>query len=153
MNCPGSGRYRRRTWGICRGDKSGSTRNESDVRRRTRISRWYMSQRWLYSFQSKATGHGVALSNMRSFQALLHSSHLYWEATQHFGRHGVVMNGEISMDIAQMMKQKRDAVEGLTKGIEMLFKKNKANKPHVIHCCLTVALCLTGHIRQRMGQH
>lgn len=29
------------------------------------------------------------------------------------------------MDVAQMMKQKSEAVDGLTKGIEGLFKKNK----------------------------
>lgn len=31
----------------------------------------------------------------------------------------------VSIDVARMMKQKEDAVDGLTKGIEGLFKKNK----------------------------
>ena len=63
------------------------------------------------------------------------------------------MNGEISMDVAQMMKQKRDAVDGLTKGIEMLFKKNKAETPHVMQSCLTRVLCLTGLLCKGMGQY
>lgn len=36
-----------------------------------------------------------------------------------------MLNGGVSIDVAQMMKQKSDAVNGLTKGIEMLLKKNK----------------------------
>eukprot|EP00210_Caulerpa_lentillifera_P002202 g2116.t1 len=60
-------------------------------------------------------------------KALLHSSHLYAEANHHFSRHGVMLNGGVSIDVNQMMKQKTEAVTGLTKGIEMLLKKNKVN--------------------------
>eukprot|EP01026_Neomeris_dumetosa_P061395 TRINITY_DN5795_c0_g3_i1.p1 TRINITY_DN5795_c0_g3~~TRINITY_DN5795_c0_g3_i1.p1 ORF type:complete len:538 (-),score=98.20 TRINITY_DN5795_c0_g3_i1:200-1699(-) len=57
-------------------------------------------------------------------KALLHSSHLYWEAEKHFSGHGIVVEG-VKVDLDKMMKQKLDAVSGLTKGIEGLFKKNK----------------------------
>eukprot|EP01025_Chloroclados_australasicus_P014736 TRINITY_DN1696_c0_g1_i3.p1 TRINITY_DN1696_c0_g1~~TRINITY_DN1696_c0_g1_i3.p1 ORF type:complete len:498 (-),score=43.94 TRINITY_DN1696_c0_g1_i3:3886-5166(-) len=57
-------------------------------------------------------------------KALLHSSHMYWEAQKHFAGHGVVV-GDVKIDVDKMMEQKSNAVTGLTKGIEGLFKKNK----------------------------
>lgn len=57
-------------------------------------------------------------------KALLHSSHMYSEAKNHFKHHGVIV-GELGYDWATMQKQKDSAVTGLTKGIEGLFKKNK----------------------------
>ena len=59
-------------------------------------------------------------------QALLNSSHLYMEATKHAASYGVMIDGA-RMDIAKMMAQKDKAVDGLTKGIEGLFKKNKVH--------------------------
>jgi len=49
---------------------------------------------------------------------------MYYEAEKHFERFGVKV-GNLSFDWDQMQKQKNDAVSGLTKGIEGLFKKNK----------------------------
>lgn len=57
-------------------------------------------------------------------QALLHSSHMYEEARHVFAKHGVLVDG-VKVDVPAMMKQKDEAVTGLTKGIEGLFKKNK----------------------------
>jgi dihydrolipoamide dehydrogenase len=57
-------------------------------------------------------------------KALLNSSHLFWEATKHFKGFGVNVEG-VSFDWGQIQKQKDEAVTGLTKGIEGLFKKNK----------------------------
>jgi hypothetical protein len=57
-------------------------------------------------------------------QALLNSSHMYYEAAKHFQHYGVTV-GNLGYDWGQMQKQKNDAVSGLTKGIEGLFKKNK----------------------------
>ncbi|KAI8107578.1 hypothetical protein M9435_002606 [Picochlorum sp. BPE23] len=57
-------------------------------------------------------------------KALLQSSHMYAEATKHFGSHGVTVDN-VGVDLGKMMEQKDKAVEGLTKGIEGLFKKNK----------------------------
>eukprot|EP00878_Enallax_costatus_P000678 GHUV01000785.1.p1 GENE.GHUV01000785.1~~GHUV01000785.1.p1 ORF type:complete len:500 (+),score=149.32 GHUV01000785.1:741-2240(+) len=59
-------------------------------------------------------------------KALLNSSHMYYEASKHFKQFGVTI-GEVSYDWAQMQKQKDEAVTGLTKGIEGLFKKNKVD--------------------------
>eukprot|EP01024_Parvocaulis_polyphysoides_P040909 TRINITY_DN3735_c0_g5_i1.p1 TRINITY_DN3735_c0_g5~~TRINITY_DN3735_c0_g5_i1.p1 ORF type:complete len:500 (-),score=88.93 TRINITY_DN3735_c0_g5_i1:206-1705(-) len=57
-------------------------------------------------------------------KALLHSSHMYWEASKHFADHGIVVDN-VKVDVDKMMQQKAGAVTGLTKGIEGLFKKNK----------------------------
>jgi len=57
-------------------------------------------------------------------KALLHTSHMYHEASHHFKTYGIDAQG-LSLNLANMMKQKESAVTGLTKGIEGLFKKNK----------------------------
>jgi dihydrolipoamide dehydrogenase len=57
-------------------------------------------------------------------KALLQSSHMYAEAKHAFQKHGVLVEG-VTVDVAAMQRQKASAVEGLTKGIEGLFKKNK----------------------------
>lgn len=66
-------------------------------------------------------------------QALLQSSHMYAEAKHSFRKHGVLVDG-LAVDLAAMQKQKVGAVEGLTKGIEGLFKKNKV--------CLQQEVCI-----------
>ena len=58
-------------------------------------------------------------------KALLHSSHLFEEARESFGKHGIHINGSVEVDLPAMMKHKASSVTGLTKGIEGLFKKNK----------------------------
>lgn len=60
-------------------------------------------------------------------KALLHSSHLFEEANHSFGKHGIDLNGGVSLNISAMMKHKEQSVNGLTKGIEGLFKKYKVN--------------------------
>lgn len=57
-------------------------------------------------------------------KALLNSSHMYAEAKNHFAHYGVMVK-DLTIDWGAMQKQKADAVSGLTKGIEGLFKKNK----------------------------
>jgi len=57
-------------------------------------------------------------------KALLQSSHHYHDAKEHFADHGIVMGGEVSMDVAKMQKGKAATVSGLTGGIEHLFKKH-----------------------------
>ena len=57
-------------------------------------------------------------------KALLHSSHLYDDALHHMGRHGIKVKG-VELDLGAMLDNKDKVVEGLTKGIEFLFKKNK----------------------------
>jgi dihydrolipoamide dehydrogenase len=60
----------------------------------------------------------------QTHQALLNSSHMYYEAAKHFKGFGVNVTG-LSFDWDVIQKQKDEAVTGLTKGIEGLFKKNK----------------------------
>jgi dihydrolipoamide dehydrogenase len=57
-------------------------------------------------------------------KALLHASHLFQSAQHDFAGLGI-KTGKIELDLTQMMAQKSEAVDGLTKGIEFLFKKNK----------------------------
>jgi dihydrolipoamide dehydrogenase len=59
-------------------------------------------------------------------KALLQSSHLFEEAQHSFGRHGIMVEG-LKLDLDAMMDNKDKAVDGLTKGIEGLFKKNKVD--------------------------
>jgi len=57
-------------------------------------------------------------------KALLNISHHYSEAQNHFNTFGIEFSG-LKINLANMMKQKQSSVEGLTKGIEGLFKANK----------------------------
>ena len=57
-------------------------------------------------------------------KALLESSHMYYEATQHMESHGITVS-EVSIDIDAMLQRKEKIVGQLTGGIKMLLKKNK----------------------------
>jgi len=57
-------------------------------------------------------------------KALLHSSHLFHEATHGMKKHGIEV-GSVKLDLDAMMDHKDEVVDTLTKGIEGLFKKNK----------------------------
>jgi dihydrolipoamide dehydrogenase len=59
-------------------------------------------------------------------KALLQSSHHYHDAKEHFGDHGISIQG-ISMDIDKMQQAKAKTVQGLTGGIEHLLKKHKVD--------------------------
>src|SRR3990167_10250770 len=59
-------------------------------------------------------------------KALLHASELYEAATgAEFATLGIDVKPKLNL--VQMMKQKAESVTALTKGIEFLFKKNKAD--------------------------
>jgi dihydrolipoyl dehydrogenase len=57
-------------------------------------------------------------------KALLHASELFELANKDFAGFGI--DGAVTLNLPQMMKQKDVSVAALTKGIEFLFKKNKA---------------------------
>lgn len=59
-------------------------------------------------------------------KALLHSSHLYHEAGHDFEQFGLSVKG-LDFDLNKVMDSKNKIVEGLTGGIEFLFKKNKVD--------------------------
>lgn len=59
-------------------------------------------------------------------KALLHASEYFEAATKTFPSMGVKISG-LELDLPQMLKQKEDAVEGLTKGVEFLMRKNKVD--------------------------
>ncbi len=56
-------------------------------------------------------------------KALLHASELFEEAETKFEAMGIKTGG-VELDLPTMLGQKDEAVDGLTKGIEFLFKKN-----------------------------
>jgi dihydrolipoamide dehydrogenase len=57
-------------------------------------------------------------------KALLTSSHHYHDALHNFSDHGIVIDGSIRMDVSKMQETKAKTVQGLTGGIEHLFKKH-----------------------------
>ncbi|MCC7173095.1 MAG: dihydrolipoyl dehydrogenase [Planctomycetes bacterium] len=60
-------------------------------------------------------------------KALLESSELYHEAKHSFASHGVKV-GSLELDLATMLARKDRTVDGLTKGVAGLFKKNKVTR-------------------------
>jgi len=58
-------------------------------------------------------------------KAMLHASEMYELAKKDFAGFGI--KATVELDLPQMLKQKSDTVTQLTKGIEFLFKKNKAD--------------------------
>ena len=60
-------------------------------------------------------------------KALLNSTHKYMEALKDFSKHGINIEG-LRFDLSQMMNTKQKAVDGLTKGVEGLLKKNKVTQ-------------------------
>ena len=57
-------------------------------------------------------------------KALLHASHSFEDAKSHFAAMGVIV-GEPKLDLAKMQAFKQEGVDGNTKGVEFLLKKNK----------------------------
>jgi dihydrolipoamide dehydrogenase len=60
-------------------------------------------------------------------KALLDSSEWFSQAKEKFAHHGVVCNS-VTLDLPAMMQRKDKVVEGLAKGIDGLFKKNKVTR-------------------------
>lgn len=58
-------------------------------------------------------------------KALLTSSEKYAEAQAHLGDHGVVIGGEVGLDLHRMLARKDEVVAANVQGIEFLFRKNK----------------------------
>jgi dihydrolipoamide dehydrogenase len=73
----------------------------------------------------KRATHGGTCLNIGCIpsKALLHSSELYAEAGHSFAKMGIGVSPKL--DLKQMMVFKQEAVDGNTKGIDFLFKKNK----------------------------
>ncbi|KAJ3268399.1 dihydrolipoamide dehydrogenase precursor [Terramyces sp. JEL0728] len=59
-------------------------------------------------------------------KSLLHNSHYYHVAQHEFKNRGIEVDG-LKINLEQLMKQKEKSVTGLTAGVEMLMKKNKAS--------------------------
>src|SRR5919112_2670790 len=57
-------------------------------------------------------------------KALLHASHMFEDARDHFADLGIGVSAP-SLDLKKMLSFKQEGVEGNTKGVEFLLKKNK----------------------------
>ncbi|KAJ3329795.1 dihydrolipoamide dehydrogenase precursor [Blyttiomyces sp. JEL0837] len=57
-------------------------------------------------------------------KSLLHNSHLYHLAHDEFSKRGIEVSG-LKLNLDKMLKSKEKSVDGLTKGVEFLLKKNK----------------------------
>ncbi|CAN5405252.1 dihydrolipoyl dehydrogenase [soil metagenome] len=57
-------------------------------------------------------------------KALLDSSEHFFNAKNHFGEHGILLDN-LKVDFGQMIKRKSEVVTGVTKGVQFLMKKNK----------------------------
>jgi len=79
----------------------------------------------------KRAAHGGTCLNVGCIpsKALLHASHLFEEAGTHFKTLGIDV-GKPKLDLKAMLAHKDDAIEGNTKGIEFLLKKNKIDAFH-----------------------
>ncbi len=60
-------------------------------------------------------------------KALLQSSEKFTEAQHDFAAHGITVE-KLGFDLAAMLARKDKVVDGLTKGIDFLFKKNKVTR-------------------------
>ncbi|KAF5309982.1 hypothetical protein D9619_010248 [Psilocybe cf. subviscida] len=58
-------------------------------------------------------------------KAMLNNSHLYHQAQHDFARRGI--DATVSLNLPKMLEAKTNAVTGLTKGIELLFRQNKVD--------------------------
>ncbi|CAH2350585.1 glutathione reductase [[Candida] railenensis] len=58
-------------------------------------------------------------------KALLNNTHLYHQIKHDSEHRGIEIAGDVSVNITKLQEAKEKAVNGLTSGIEMLFKKNK----------------------------
>jgi dihydrolipoamide dehydrogenase len=61
-------------------------------------------------------------------KALLHASELYYESKHSFAKMGIIT--ETKIDFPKMMGFKQEAIDGNTKGIDFLLKKNKVTVFH-----------------------
>jgi dihydrolipoamide dehydrogenase len=60
-------------------------------------------------------------------KALLEASERFEEASKHLGDFGITAS-DVSFDLSKMMQRKESIVDGLTGGIDYLFKKNKITR-------------------------
>jgi dihydrolipoamide dehydrogenase len=79
----------------------------------------------------KRATHGGTCLNIGCIpsKALLHSTELFYEAGHSFARMGIDI-APPALDLPRMMAFKQEAVEGNTKGVEFLFRKNKITAFH-----------------------
>lgn len=62
-------------------------------------------------------------------KALLESSEIYSASRHGLERHGLLV-GSVQLDLTRLLKRKEDVVNGLTKGIDGLLKKNNVTRIH-----------------------
>ena len=75
----------------------------------------------------KRATHGGTCLNVGCIpsKALLHASEFYAEGLHSFAKMGII--AEMKIDFSKMMTFKQEAIDGNTKGIDFLLKKNKVD--------------------------
>ena len=58
-------------------------------------------------------------------KSLLDSSHHYENVLHNFDEHGIVIQGDVKLDLDKMMSRKSAVVEQTTKGLDFLMKKKQ----------------------------
>ena len=94
---------------------------------------------WLYHGLRKLTESKVACIEKRGAlggtclnvgcipsKSLLNNSHMYHQILHDTKKRGIDV-GDVKLNLKQMMAAKNTSVDGLTKGVEFLFKKNKVD--------------------------
>ena len=78
----------------------------------------------------KRATHGGTCLNVGCIpsKALLHASELYAESQHSFAKMGII--AETKIDFPKLMNFKQEAIDGNTKGIDFLLKKNKVDVIH-----------------------
>ena len=80
--------------------------------------------------EKRATHGGTCLNDgCIPSKALLHASEAFEEANKHFGELGIDV-GTPQLDLKKMQAFKQGGVDGNTKGVEFLLKKNKVDTYH-----------------------
>src|ERR1700712_3920963 len=79
----------------------------------------------------KRATHGGTCLNVGCIpsKALLHASELFEEAGHSFAKMGIGVSNP-KLDLAALLKFKDEAIDGNTKGVEYLLKKNKIDAVH-----------------------
>ncbi len=60
-------------------------------------------------------------------KAMLETSEHFWRAREEFGREGIRLAG-VELDLPTMLRRKEQIVNTLTRGVDLLFKKNKVTR-------------------------
>lgn len=120
--------HRRWRWWICRSNKSwaGRTAGTQVLYSRLRlVIKSLLRNEQVACIEKRGVLGGTCLNvGCIPSKSLLNNSHMYHQIIHDTQKRGIDV-GDVKLNLKQMMAAKTTSVEGLTKGVEFLFKKNK----------------------------